>query len=93
MIDLDLSDFWEKYTPDERQSIAFDSEDETGMFETYGADLDYVLDVARRKPRCVWTALDEDDGFYYVNGYHLVNRVYYVITNEHGEENETYKQF
>ena len=35
--------------------------------------------------------IDGDDGMYLVQGYHLVNRIYYVITNEDAEtEDEQY---
>jgi hypothetical protein len=52
-------------------------------FETYGAELDYVLEVAKKEPRCVWTLVDGDDGnLYIVDGYHLVNRINYFITKK-----------
>lgn len=63
----------------------------SGRYETFGVDLATVLSIANSdKPRRVWTAIDGDGGFYLVNGYHLVNRVYYEITNEEGDEEEIY---
>lgn len=47
------------------------------MFETYGAELDFVMS---HKNECVWTYLDGDDGLYLSNGFHSVNRLGYVVT-------------
>lgn len=86
----DIDVFDEKYTMyTGAKSTQFPDED--GRFETYGADLEEVLKIANGdKPNRVWTAYDGDYGFYLINGYHLVNRVYYIITNEEGEDDEQY---
>jgi hypothetical protein len=47
------------------------------MFETYGEELDYVLNAPKKN---VWTYLDGDGGIYIINGYHLVNRLGYIVT-------------
>lgn len=49
-------------------------------FETYGAELDYVLSIANTEPARVWTLVDGEDGLYITSGYHLVNRLNYFIT-------------
>ena len=69
-------DAWDaKYKPMTNQ---FDGSDK---FETYGKELDYVRSVYDADPRRVWTLVDGDDGnLYIVDGYHLVNRVNYFIT-------------
>lgn len=47
-------------------------------FETYGEELRYVM---AQDPKCIWTLVDGDDGnLYIVDGYHLVNRVAYFVT-------------
>lgn len=56
--------------------------EETNLFETYGIELGYVLATADIKPAHVWTLIDGDVGTYVVNGYHLVNRIAYLITKE-----------
>jgi hypothetical protein len=56
--------------------------EETDLFETYGIELGYVLATADLKPAHVWTLIDGDVGTYVVNGYHLVNRIAYLITKE-----------
>jgi hypothetical protein len=48
------------------------------LFETYGAELDFVRS---QDPRTIWTLVDGDDGNQYViSGYHLVNRIGYLIS-------------
>jgi len=47
------------------------------MFETYGQELDYVR---QQDPRYIWTFCEEDDILFLSQGYHLVNRIGYVIT-------------
>ena len=49
-------------------------------FETYGIELGYVLATADTEPDRVWTLVDGDEGTWIVNGYHLVNRISYFIT-------------
>jgi hypothetical protein len=76
----DQLDAWEeKYCPIQNH-ITKDGDDK---FETYGEELDYVRSIADTEPRRVWTLVDGDDGnLYIVNGYHLVNRVNYFITEK-----------
>lgn len=64
-------------------------------FETYGAELDYVLKVAYTEPKRIWTLVDGDDGNLYIaSGYHLVNRINYFITHNPCElEYEEYPYF
>lgn len=79
-------DFDDKYTPNlTLKSEVFD--DETGRFETYGDDLKTVL---AHDEKYVWTCVDGDEGMYFISGYHYVNRIYYLITNEPWEESEEY---
>jgi hypothetical protein len=68
-------DAWDaKYKPIKNH---FDGSDK---FETCGEELDFVL---AQDPKCIWTLVDGDDGnLYIVDGYHLVNRVNYFITEK-----------
>lgn len=51
------------------------------MFETYGEEIFYVL--AMVKDNRVITILEgDDDATYYASGYHLFNRLGYLITQE-----------
>jgi hypothetical protein len=48
------------------------------LFETYGEELECVQ---QQDPNTVWTFVDGDDGDQYlVSGYHLVNRIGYLIS-------------
>jgi len=48
------------------------------LFETYGQELAFVRS---QNPRTIWTFVDGDDGNQYVlSGYHLVNRIGYLIS-------------
>lgn len=54
--------------------------DDQIFFETFGDDLAHVVNVAKEDPRKIWTIVDGDDSTYIINGYHLVNRINYIIT-------------
>ncbi len=62
---------------DPNASWAFD--DGPGcLFETYGEELDFVR---AQNPRNIWTLVDgDDDSQYVISGYHLVNRIGYLIS-------------
>ena len=48
------------------------------LFETYGEELAFVRS---QNPNTIWTLVDGDDGNQYViTGYHLVNRIGYLIS-------------
>jgi hypothetical protein len=48
------------------------------LFETYGEELAFVRS---QNPLTIWTIVDGDDGNQYVlSGYHLVNRIGYLIS-------------
>lgn len=56
-----------------------------GMLETFEPDISVVLHFANGEHKQnVWTIIDgeDDDNLYIIAGYHYVNRLYYVITNE-----------
>jgi hypothetical protein len=46
-------------------------------YETYGQELEYVC---LQPHSTIWTEMDGDEGVYIVQGYHLVNRIQYYIT-------------
>jgi hypothetical protein len=77
---------WEaKYKPIKNQFAQpqgeFGDEFVEDKFETYGDDLEFVRSVCDADPRRVWTLVDGDDGnLYIVDGYHLVNRINYFVT-------------
>lgn len=63
------------------------------MFETFGDELDFVIEMA--KQRRVITIIESDENcedcddevecipnMYYVSGFHLINRIGYLVTSE-----------
>jgi hypothetical protein len=78
-------DAWEaKYKPIKNPFAKKPSEHEDEFvedkFEIYGEELGFVQ---AQDPRCIWTLVDGDDGnLYIVDGYHLVNRVNYFVTEK-----------
>lgn len=48
------------------------------MFETYDEELEFV----RRQPsNCIWTIVDADNGMAICSGFHLVNRIGYLVAS------------
>tara|TARA_R110000868_G_scaffold286242_2_gene546685 strand:- start:930 stop:1277 length:348 start_codon:yes stop_codon:yes gene_type:complete len=78
----ELTDWEDKYQPIKNHfSQKQEGEFVEDKFETYGEELDYVRSVYDKDPRRVWTLVDGDDGnLYIVDGYHLVNRINYFVT-------------
>ena len=62
---------------DDNASWALD--DQPGcMFETFGEELEFVR---AQDPRTIWTLMQGDDDVDYLHsGYHLVNRIGYLIS-------------
>jgi len=57
------------------------------QFETYGAELDFIR---AQSPNCIWTLMTDDNGLLCAgNGYHLVDRLGYLISTRpvpHGRD-------
>jgi hypothetical protein len=72
--------FWEHYNPQTNHldnNAGFDG----CMFETYGNELEFVLAIANSdEAKRVWTILEADGKLFYSAGYHIVNRLGYIIT-------------
>ena len=54
-------------------------EDGSILWETYGEDLEQVI---RTPPHRIWTVMDCDGRLIITAGYHLVNRMNYIITSK-----------
>ena len=83
---------WEsKYKP----IVNPNAEDEysADRFETYGEDLDYVLNIANTTPKKVWTLEDIDGQLIICAGYHLVNRINYFVTEIEWEDENIEVQY
>jgi hypothetical protein len=84
---LTLDDWLDRYTPVNNHLDANASMDLTGdgkgnMFETYGKDLDHVVDVFQKTPNKVWTIVEGDDDMYIETGLRTVNKYGFLITVE-----------
>ena len=86
-LQLTEDEFFEKYKP-VANHLAEDAGWGGVMFETYGEELDYVLSIANSEDsRRVWTIVDGDNGQTVIgDGYHLVNRIGYIITEKPCED-------
>ena len=73
MTRLPYDEWFDKYQP----IINDIAGDEQYQFETYGDELQYVL---QQDDKHIWTEMDGDQGVSIVSGYHLVNRIQYYIT-------------
>lgn len=83
-VSMTFEEWLSKYKPIDNhldKNASFQDERGNGiMFETYGTELEYVLSVANTEPQRVWTYMDGDTGTFVGDGYHLVNRIGYFIT-------------
>lgn len=83
MKELDYFEFVDEYQPIENHidmNAAFDGM----MFETYGNELEFVRSQNEKK---IWTILEGDEGETLIcPGYHLVNRIGYMITKKDSSE-------
>lgn len=79
---LTFDEWEEKFRPRVNwiaKDASFADEDGRGiMFETYGIENLFVQNHIHLNT--VWTWIDGDVGSYVVNGYHLVNRIGYFVT-------------
>ena len=91
--------FDERFKPQDNHIVGVDNASYNGwMYETYGVELDYVLSIANSgrdaDKRRVWTVIENDDGELIItDGYHLVNRIGYIITKVPCPINETIEVF
>ena len=72
-----MKEFEDVYTVEPR-------DDDQSFYETFGDDLNRVIEIHEKSPKRVWTVIesDTDENLYIVAGLHHVNRVYYVVSKE-----------
>jgi hypothetical protein len=76
-IEMDFDEWCATYKPIPN-NIVEDSSFNGTMFETYGAEVAFVK---KADPAYIWMYGDGDDGGSYIwNGWHIVNRIGYFIT-------------
>lgn len=76
---INFDDFEDLYKPLKNHLDDNASLDGT-MFETYGEELDYVLQIHKTQPERVWTYTDGEIYPVLTNNLGFVNRIGYVIT-------------
>lgn len=85
---ISFDDFVEKYKPVTNHldnNAAFDGT----MFETFGEEVHHVVKIANETPKKVWTFITGDNGGdFIVNGYFLVNRMGYFITEIEADDED-----
>jgi hypothetical protein len=78
-IEMTEAEFDKKFTVKPNHIVP---ENEHG-YETYGPENAYITDP--KNANFVWTVLDGDGGMCLVSGYHHVNRMHHLVTNESHE--------
>lgn len=94
---MELNEWLAKYRPLKNHLDTNASwQDDSGegiMFETYGKELDYVRSMEQSYPNCVWTYVDGGGGaMLIINGYHLVDRLGYFVTEVASTDQNVYVQ-
>ena len=84
-VSLTWSEFVEQFQPIRN---VFSKDEDQQMFETYGAEVDFVNNVPNDN---VWTYLEVDGGTVTTNGFHYVNRLGYFVTTVPAEEDTEYE--
>ena len=84
-VSLTWTEFVEQFQPIRN---VFSNDEDQQMFETYGAELDFVQNVPIDR---VWTYLEVEGGTVITNGFHYVNRLGYFITTVPAEEDTEYE--
>lgn len=100
---LTEDEFYERFNPIKNHFYANPEDCSFGgcMFETYGKEVEYINNIQRMQQstktleellsrRQIWTIEEVDGRFYYVSGYHYVNRYGYLLTEELVPENIEY---
>jgi hypothetical protein len=90
LVSLSFDNFFELFRPI-KNHLDDNAAQEGCMFETYGEELHYIHEFAKENSDRVWTLMEDDDGnLCIVNGFHLVNRLGYILTEEKFDEKIEY---
>ncbi len=89
VVEITETEFWEQFRPVKNHLVNNASFDDC-MFETYGKEVDYVHAKNLSNPLHVWTIMDCDGKLVIGKGYHHVNRMGYLITENPALPNTEY---
>jgi hypothetical protein len=91
-VELEEDTWFDTYKPIPNHldpNASFSDGEQGYMFETYGAELDFVKN---QEPNRIWTYCDGDNGGTYIfNGMRIVNRIGYLITTLPFDGNKDYQ--
>ena len=91
-IELTEEEWFEQFKPIPNHiddNASFNDGEHGYMFETYGAELDFVRS---QEPNRIWTYIDGDvSGTYIVQGMGIVNRIGYFVTTVPFDDNKAYQ--
>lgn len=96
---MDMVSFFAKYTPEHNKVLLAKKREDISpddiapyagcMYETYGEEYERVKQVLAENPKRVWTVLDGGGPYLCLSaGFHFVNRMGYIITEEEWENIE-----
>jgi hypothetical protein len=69
------------------KNASFDDGSGGTMFETYGAEYDYVAAIGQKEPNRIWTYIDNEEGeTVIINHWAFANRIGYFITEKPYDE-------
>jgi hypothetical protein len=65
------------------KNASFDDGSGGIMFETFGAEYDYVAAIGQKEPNRIWTYIDNEEGdTVIINHWGFANRIGYMITEK-----------
>lgn len=85
-VKLTFDEFFKKFKPVKNHLDENSPADGYG-FETFGVELNFVLERHRINPDCIWTCFEEGDSTWITNGYHVCNRMFYLVTRKPAKAN------
>jgi len=86
-MELSECQFYDKYKLEKNHLVTNASFDGC-MFETFGEEIKYV--ISKVKTNQVWTIIECEGDWIVSAGYHLVNRIGYLITSQPWEDDNEF---
>lgn len=81
-ITMSEDEFYEKYNP-LKNHLDSDAAFDGCMFETFGEEVEFINKIAESLVKGkLWTIIEVEGKFYFVSGWHFVNRFGYLVTEE-----------
>lgn len=81
-ITMSEDEFYEKYNP-LKNHLDSDAAFDGCMFETFGEEVEFINKIAESLVKGkIWTIIEVEGKFYFVSGWHFINRFGYLVTEE-----------